>query len=605
MSDILDELKALEEEEIANGLDMTAQEEYIVTLKKDADATDFHDKMIRDSASLSDTGQIPTRTIDTVNRREKSNCNTHYSMSLEEVRELRKDPRVDDVQIPFENDPHQNIGLCHYRGTQGAVGWAPTDMNFDRSPSQAWDVNWGLRSMTTTAGGWNSNSTELTGKYGYNLTGKGVDVIIQDTGIIGDHPEFAINPDGTGGSRYDSTYHWWNALGINMPGGYSYDGYHNDSYGHGSHVAGIAVGNTCGWATEAGIWSQKIQDAAYVSHAYSFDMIEAFHTQKTAQASTGYKRPTVVNQSWIILEHYWNMTIHAWRYGDYPYDSGQAYRFAEAGYTSGNQRKEFFGETGYEDTDDPSNYWVHPRVRSDIKADMEQCMDVGVIFVAAAGNEYHKIDVAYNDTDGCPRKLNMSDLGRDWATEYATVSRGSIKHMQGGSPGSHWNDNGMMPVCVGAIADTNKPGTTTEKKADYSNSGPRIDVWAPGTNIAGPVNAANSSWTDPRDSSYHWKSLSGTSMASPQVCGMVACLLEANPHWNQKNVRDFVRSECHKSGAIHQGTANTAADRYGAGPTAEWLGGGQDYTVTDSLHGGHNRYANMPFKDGSWTIEIT
>ncbi len=52
MSDILDELKALEEEEIANGLDMTAQEEYIVTLKKDADATDFHDKMIRDSASF-------------------------------------------------------------------------------------------------------------------------------------------------------------------------------------------------------------------------------------------------------------------------------------------------------------------------------------------------------------------------------------------------------------------------------------------------------------------------------------------------------------------------------------------------------------------------
>jgi hypothetical protein len=86
---------------------------------------------------------------------------------------------------------------------------------------------------------------------------------------------------------------------------------------------------------------------------------------------------------------------------------------------------------------------------------------------------------------------------------------------------------------------------------------------------------------------------------------MVACLLEANPHWNQKNVRDFVRSECHKSGAIHQGTTNTPADRYGAGPTAAWLGGGQDYTVTDSLHGGHNRYANMPFKDGSWTIEIT
>ena len=38
---------------------------------------------------------------------------------------------------------------------------------------------------------------------------------------------------------------------------------------------------------------------------------------------------------------------------------------------------------------------------------------------------------------------------------------------------------------------------------------------------------------DPRSSSYHLASISGTSMASPQVAGIVACVAEQEPNLTQ------------------------------------------------------------------------
>jgi hypothetical protein len=46
--------------------------------------------------------------------------------------------------------------------------------------------------------------------------------------------------------------------------------------------------------------------------------------------------------------------------------------------------------------------------------------------------------------------------------------------------------------------------------------------------------------SDSRNSSYFLGKLNGTSMASPQVCGVLACALEQNPHWNQTQAKQYI-----------------------------------------------------------------
>lgn len=67
--------------------------------------------------------------------------------------------------------------------------------------------------------------------------------------------------------------------------------------------------------------------------------------------------------------------------------------------------------------------------------------------------------------------------------------------------------------------------------ARFSSYGPEVDVVAPGENILS---------TYPRG----YKTLSGTSMATPHVTGIVALLLALSGHLSPKAVREFVLSQC-------------------------------------------------------------
>ena len=80
-----------------------------------------------------------------------------------------------------------------------------------------------------------------------------------------------------------------------------------------------------------------------------------------------------------------------------------------------------------------------------------------------------------------------------------------------------------------------------EYKDDSSDWGERVDIFAPGTQIISAVYDQSSATTegygplvaDPRDNSYYLGSVTGTSMASPQVCGIIACLAEQEPNLTQ------------------------------------------------------------------------
>ena len=99
-----------------------------------------------------------------------------------------------------------------------------------------------------------------------------------------------------------------------------------------------------------------------------------------------------------------------------------------------------------------------------------------------------------------------------------------------------------------------------------------MDVYAPGEYINSSVYPSIEfephGVPDPRNSNYHLKKWSGTSMASPQVTGMLACHAQTNRDINQETARNFINS-------------NSKAT----------LGDGTGF---QSLQGGTNKYAFMP-----------
>lgn len=84
---------------------------------------------------------------------------------------------------------------------------------------------------------------------------------------------------------------------------------------------------------------------------------------------------------------------------------------------------------------------------------------------------------------------------------------------------------GANTITVGA-------SNSDDTKAGYSNFGPCIDVWAPGTGITSVSNAND---TDARV-------MSGTSMASPHVAGIAALYLAANPTASPATVAQAILS---------------------------------------------------------------
>jgi len=133
-------------------------------------------------------------------------------------------------------------------------------------------------------------------------------------------------------------------------------------------------------------------------------------------------------------------------------------------------------------------------------------------------------------------------------------------HSQGSSPA----------VAPGVVVVGNVGSAQQEYKNSSSNFGNRVDVWAPGTNIASAVYdstaAAEFSITlvnDPRNASYKLGSISGTSMASPQVCGLLACYAEQNPNLGSSEALTYLITHSKKN---QVGTTGASIANY------QWFG---------------------------------
>jgi subtilisin family serine protease len=490
---------------------MSELKEYIVTLKSKDDLDGFYDDMETPGGDL----YIPDRAVGLVNRRPNSR-NTHYMLSDAEAELLRADPRILSVELT--------------PGRLGLVVKPAYDQTSDfwvkSSANTATHVNWGLLRVVEgaqrTNWGSDSNTTE-SGSIKINSAGRNVDIVVVDGHINPSHPEYALNADGTGGSRvvqYNWFQHNTTVLGT-ANSTYVYTPYvdggnanRTDDNDHGAHVAGTVAGNTQGWARAANIYNinpystnVNTYDALYI-----FDYIRAFHNSKPVNPSTGRKNPTIVNNSWGYFYEISIATISQVNYrGNVVLSGGTVTQANLDAYGVLNN-----GAT----TVVPARYYA-------LDADVSDAIEDGIIVVGAAGNNSFKIDVAGGvDIDNY---FVFSSGGSNFAVYYH----------EGSSPGSS-----PGAITVGSISTL-----SDERKSSFSNCGPRIDIYAPGSLIMSSINSTTFGVADSRNSSYNLIKYSGTSMASPQVAGVLACMMEIYPGMTQTQALDYIVSNS-KSGQM-------------------------------------------------------
>ena len=496
---------------------------YNVALKEGIDYDAFWTEIETDGSG---SVYVPQRGVDIVNARPTSLRQCWYDLTDEEALKLRNDARVYCVEIPPEF--RTDIEIAPSSSQTGLYYKSP-----GTNPANNLGINWGLFRLNSTTVNTPGSSGTLT--YDYPLDGTGVDFVVQDSGCQVDHPEFT---DAAGVSRVQQI-DWFAASGIagTMPANF-----YTDYDGHGTHCCGIAAGKTYGRAKNSRIFVMTVDGLNRaptngISVTNVFDCIKGWHNNKAVDPALGYKRPTVVNMSWSYINTFTSIT-------------GGVYRGTP---WVGTTKQAAYGMIG--------NASLRFGIRVDsVDVDVAELLAAGVVLVGSAGNYFQTLDVLG---------------GPDYDNYFNQTGFGERYYMRGGSPSC---TPGV--ICVGNVSTISD---APEEKSSSSESGPRVDVWAPGTNIVSTTsttNAFGATTAYPFNSNYRIMSISGTSMASPNVAGIAAQLLQVYPTATPAQIRQKI---------IDTSTPNMLYD----------AGSQTDYSNSRSLHGGPNRFAYQAFNTAS------
>jgi hypothetical protein len=513
--------------------------EWIVTLRSKEDLESFYEDMETPGGNLF----IPDRAVDVVNKRPTSR-NTHYMLTLDEVELIKADDRVVGVDLAelleLTTIPH---------------GYSITNGEFDKSWfDDASDLNWGLLRHTeeTNRTNWGDNGSSLvTDNLTITASGKNVDVLIVDGHIDPNHPEFAVNPDGSGGSRVVQ-YNWFqhtNAVTGGANGTYVYDragSYTNsidaEDNNHGCHCAGTVAGNTQGWARDANIYniSPYGTNPNSLSSAVMWDYIRAWHNSKPINPETGRRNPTITNNSYgsTIISNYSDA-----------YTTGGVTRVNYRGVDFNPGRELTLNEMTSRGFYATSTTTSIPNYFNSREADIQDAMNDGIIVVASAGNDSWKIVNSSDQDFNNIYYMTYNGFNLQWALNKGTGSGA-----------------GYAPaIVVGATSNR-----TTEEKAPFSNCGNQVDIYAAGEAIQSSVHARTGDIADPRLSGYNFDKYQGTSMSGPQVAGVLALLAESWPSITQAEAQQWLIDNASIDQMFDTGT--------------------DDSTDVNSLQGAPNRY---------------
>jgi hypothetical protein len=514
--------------------------EYIVTLHNREDLEDFYDDMETPGGSL----YIPDRSVDLHLRRTISR-NTHYMLTAEEAKEIRKDERVRAVTLAeFIN----NLKQVDY-------GYS-ADGTYERTSGNATaNLQWGILRHTIRDNvvnwGWDGTTT-ASSNFNITASGKNVDVLVFDGFIEINHPEFAVNADGTGGTRV-TQFNWFSLtaqLGYGTNGTYDYTHRPEDSSSsnHGTSVASVIAGNRLGWARDANIFNFRSYTGATpnynadggnrLTQANSWDYIREWHNTKAVNSETGRRNPTVVNASFGPTTEEADTTSS--------YDGIAAISYRGAYFAPGRVLTD--GELTARGVAVYNGDWyMQPGINEEdnnayfdaIEADIEDAFDDGIILICAAGNGFTRLvkpaNQDYNNV------AFLQDLGG------GAISDGIYPNRAGGSA------NGQ--TVPETISVGNSSYHVNDRRRIDSNQGDRIDLWAAGTAIQAAVRTSGT-FNDPRNASYEIQKRYGTSFASPQVAGVIALLLESNQGLTQTEAKEWLISNASTNKMFDSGASD-------------------------------------------------
>lgn len=512
--------------------------EYIVTCKSHEDLDNLYDDMETPGGNL----YIPDREVELVNRRPISR-NTHYKLTVEEAEQVANDPRVIACELTpeergLELRPLSYVNNQSYTISSGVFRkngtYAATDRQWGMLHCAGTDSQRGKASFGTD--GTDTKTESLTI---YNA-GKHVDVVIVDDGASYDMDEW--DSPTTGSSRFVQ-YQWYNELhsyvsGISA-GTYTYPSNSNNPKYHGTHVGGTIAGKTYGWANEANIYSMCVFDnnaqSTYTSLTYAYDLLRAFHKNKAINGTTGRRNPTITNHS------YGYFSTHD-VYGISGIKSIYSKKFNSSGvtYSSSNPNPNGWNLKGLQldfglnvDMNSGSPFATYV---ASVAADVEDCINDGVVMIGAAGNsnqwQVKPTDNEWDDTI----TMEATNLGYGLPIPNPNWSDADATHYlnRGSSPSSSC-------ITVGALSQHED-----FYRSEFTNKGPGIDVFAPGQNIVSCYSNAGTA-----DSKYggnnYYSAISGTSMASPQVAGILALAATNKRRFTQKDALRYIKDHSKSS----------------------------------------------------------
>ena len=249
---------------------------HIITLKNFSDLENFYEEM----ENLGGDSNIPSRMVD-VDARRPISRNTHYLLTPAEAASLINDSRVEGI-VPVSLIPEPetftfiNDGLFNRSdgpSSSNEINWGLLRHTVDTNPT-----NFGIEDQNNYAHDYEEPSSYHTSDVTITSSGKNVDVVIVDGYLNPDHPEFAVNEDGSGGSRVNQI-DWFSIYRANFASAtnpFVYTPYIDEDFyysagstnyskyflrtgdnNHGCHVASTAAGNRHGWARDASIYNMN------------------------------------------------------------------------------------------------------------------------------------------------------------------------------------------------------------------------------------------------------------------------------------------------------------------------------------------------------------